>query len=58
MRIVNFTPFLLLGTVYALPALLLPWFGEVRLDCVIGYLGFSQLEEERTVYQLLKEDEK
>lgn len=58
MRITNFTPLLLLGTANALPTLVLPWFGPVRLDCITEYLGYSQLEEERTIYQILKEDEK
>ncbi|KAL4065437.1 FAS1 domain-containing protein [Scleroderma yunnanense] len=57
MRILTFTPFLLLGTAYALPTLILPWLGQIQLDSIISYLGSPQLDEERTVYQLLKEDE-
>ncbi|KAI6019726.1 hypothetical protein F5J12DRAFT_812737 [Pisolithus orientalis] len=57
MRLSGLTSLVLLGTVYALPTLILPWFGHVQLDSLLNGLSNSRLDKEKTIYQILKEDD-
>ncbi|KAI6036790.1 FAS1 domain-containing protein [Pisolithus microcarpus] len=57
MRIASLASLALLGTVYALPTLILPWFGHIQLDSLLNGLSYSRLDGEKTIYQILKEDE-
>ncbi|KAI6126217.1 hypothetical protein EV401DRAFT_1935076 [Pisolithus croceorrhizus] len=57
MRISSLTSLALLGTVYALPTLILPWFGHIQLDSLLNGLSYSHSHAEKTIYQILKEDE-
>ncbi|KAF9228607.1 FAS1 domain-containing protein [Gyrodon lividus] len=57
MRLANLAPLTLLCGAYALPVVTLPWFGQIPLDGLIEYWDYFQnSEEERTIYQVLKED--
>ncbi|KAH7889862.1 FAS1 domain-containing protein [Phlebopus sp. FC_14] len=59
MRISKLVPFICLGSAYALPALTLPWFGQLPLEGLVKYWDyFHGLDEERTIYQVLKDDKK
>ncbi|KIJ69613.1 hypothetical protein HYDPIDRAFT_36640 [Hydnomerulius pinastri MD-312] len=57
MRISNLAPLICLGGAYALPAVSLPWFGQVPIEELAKAWGYFQdFDEERTIYQVLKED--
>jgi hypothetical protein len=58
MRLASLAPLVLVSGAYALPVLTLPWFGQIPIDgLVAGCWGYFQdSQEERTIYQVLKED--
>lgn len=57
MRIHNFVPLLCIGGAYALPTL--PWLAQFPVEGLVRCWGmFAPLSEDRTVYQVLKDDER
>ena len=57
MRLAKVLPLAFACSASALPAVTLPWFGQISLDSLVGCLGYmSGLAEERTIYQVLKDD--
>lgn len=57
MRIHNLVPLLCVGGAYALPTL--PWLAQIPLEGLVHCWGmFAPLSEDRTVYQVLKDDER
>ena len=57
MRLAKLVPLAFACSASALPVVTLPWFGHIPLDGLTGYLGYvSDLAEERTIYQVLKDD--
>lgn len=57
MRVHNFVPLLCVGGTYALPTL--PWLAQFPIEGLVRCWGmFTPLSEERTVYQVLKDDER
>lgn len=57
MRLAKLVPLAFACSASALPVVTLPWFGHIPLDGLAGYLGYvSDLAEERTIYQVLKDD--
>ncbi|KAG1749135.1 uncharacterized protein EDB91DRAFT_835831 [Suillus paluster] len=57
MRIHTFVPLLCVGGAYALPAL--PWLAQLPVEGLVRCWGlFAPLSEDRTVYQVLKDDDK
>lgn len=58
MKIRALVPLLCLGGAYALPVL--PWLAQLPIDGLVRYWGWLApgLEEDRTIYQVLKDDER
>lgn len=57
MKIYNFVPLLCIGGAYALPAL--PWLAQIPVEGLVRCWGmFAPLSEDRTIYQVLKDDER
>lgn len=57
MRLAKLVPLAFACSASALPIVTLPWFGQISLDGLVGCLGYmSGFAEERTIYQVLKDD--
>lgn len=40
----------------ALPVVTLPWFSQISLDSIVDFLGYKSIAEDKTIYQVLKND--
>ena len=56
-KIRGLVPLLCLGGTYALPAI--PWFTQFPIGGLVQYWSWlAPLEEDRTIYQVLKDDDR